>query len=141
MHYGADRPWDEPNRFKFDEPWSAPQHLRLQITWELSQEFFFFSSADEIFSCGTVFKVKEIAAHYKMGAPDQYCWPVLLSKKKGDAALALCPEHDKHGGIKSKMHVRPAKFDLDHVYKNFTRKPTKAENEAANWVPAKRGKA
>ena len=75
-----------------------------------------------------------------MSPPDQYCWPVLLSKKKGAAALTLCPEHGTHGSIKSKMHTRPSSFDLDYVYKHFTRKPTSDENAAAGWVPVKRGK-
>ena len=77
-----------------------------------------------MFSCGTVFKVEDIAKHYKMNPPDQYCWPVLLSKKKGAAALSLCPEHGSHGGLKGKMHARPNNFDLDYIYKHFTRKPT-----------------
>ena len=87
-----------------------------------------------------VFKVEEIAKHYKMQPPDQYCWPVLLSKKKGAAALSLCPEHQAHGGLKSNCHMRPAKFDLDHVYKNFVRQPTQAECEHVGWKPAKRSK-
>jgi hypothetical protein len=98
-------------------------------------------SPQEVFSCGTVFKVEEIAKHYKMSPPDQYCWPVLLSKKKGNAALSLCPEHGTHGGLKAKVHQRPSKFDLNHIYKNFTRKPTKDENADAGWVQVKRGKA
>ena len=97
-------------------------------------------SPQEVFSCGTVFKVEDIAKHYKMSPPDQYCWPVLLSKKKGAAALSLCPEHGSHGGLKGKMHTRPNNFDLDYIYKHFTRKPTPDENTAAGWVPIKRGK-
>ena len=53
--------------------------------------FSFAISPQELFSCGTVFKIQDIAKHYKMGAANQYCWPVILSKKKGDAALSLCP--------------------------------------------------
>ena len=64
----------------------------------------------------------------------------MLSKKKGDAALTLCPEHATHGGLKAKVHVRPSNFNLDYIYKNFTRKPTDDENAAAGWVPMKRGK-
>ena len=101
----------------------------------------FAISPQEVFSCGTVFKIQDIAKHYKMGSADQYCWPVLLSKKKGDAALSLCPEHSTHGDIKAKMHARPSNFSLDHVYKQFTRKPTKDENATAGWVPNKKGKA
>ena len=103
--------------------------------------FSFAISPQELFSCGTVFKIQDIAKHYKMGAANQYCWPVLLSKKKGDAALSLCPEHTAHGNIKAKMHVRPSNFNLDQIYKQFTRKPTTDENATAGWVPNKKGKA
>jgi hypothetical protein len=43
--------------------------------------------------------------------------------------------------MKARMHTRPKGFDLDHVYKNFTRKPTDAENKQASWVPRKKSKA
>ena len=97
-------------------------------------------SPTEHYSCNRVFKVKQIADHYKMGDPSQYCWPVVLSKKKGDEALELCPEHAKHGDIQAKCHARPAKLDLDHIYANFSRKPTSAESERVGWKPAKKAK-
>ena len=46
----------------------------------------------------------------------------------------LCPERSTHGGIKAKMHVRPSKFDLEYVYQNFTRKPSKDENAKKEGV-------
>ena len=102
--------------------------------------FAYSISPKETFLCGTVFKVEEICRHFKMSPPDKYCWPVLLSKKKGAAALELCPEHAAHGDMKQAVHTRPNSFDLDYTYKNFTRKPTTPENEHANWVPSKKGK-
>jgi len=102
--------------------------------------FAYAISPQECFSCGTVFKTADIAKHYNMGDPTQYCWPVLLSKKKGDLALELCPEHATHGGMKTKPHTRPSKFNLDHIYKSFTRQPTKAENEQAGWKANKKRK-
>ena len=95
-------------------------------------------SPQELFSCGTVFKKEEVAKHYNMGDVSKHCWAVIFSKKKGDAALELCPDHANHGGIKAKCHTRPSKFNLDYVYKNFTRQPTRAENEHADWKPSKK---
>jgi hypothetical protein len=97
-------------------------------------------SPSEYFVCGMVFQVENIAKYYQMNPPDQYCWPVLLSKKKGNTALQLCPEHATHGNLKEKVHTRPSKFDLDYIYANFARRPTTSENEHANWVPSKRGR-
>ena len=102
--------------------------------------FAYAISPQEHFSCGVVFKVEEIAKHYAMSPPDQYCWPVLLSTKMGGLALELCPQHQKHGGMKDSVHLRPTDFDLDYIYKNFTRKPTTSENEHANWMPFKKSR-
>ena len=98
-------------------------------------------SDKELWHCGTVFKNKEVMAYYKVTDPSKLCLPVIFSKKKGDAALQLCPNPAAHGGITSKAHTRPSNFDLNLIYSKYTRKPTKAENEAAGWVPAKRKKA
>jgi hypothetical protein len=96
-------------------------------------------SDTEFFHTGSVFKIKEIADKYKLkpGA----CFAVLLSKKKGDEALQLCPEHASHGGMSAACHKRPANFNLDTIYKQFTRRPTPDELKAANWAPRKLSKA
>ena len=100
----------------------------------------YFIDTDHLWLCGMVFDVKKIAAHYKVTKPADLCWPVLLTKKAGNDALQLCPEHKTHGGLNSKSHKRPANFDLSHIYKNYTRKPSDAENAHAGWVGAKRVK-
>ena len=73
-------------------------------------------SATELWLGGVVFHLDKIAQHYKMPNPDQLCWPVLLTKKKGDAALEACPDHATHGDIKQVCHKRPNSFDLAHIY-------------------------
>ena len=94
-------------------------------------------SPTALFYCGTVIKTDEVQAYCDVSG---LCLPVVLSKKKGDEALELCPNHQTHGGIKSKAHTRPKGLDIDHVFKNFTRKPTQAEYKATSWVALKRGK-
>ena len=69
------------------------------------------------------------------------CYAVQLSKKKGNDALQLCPDPKGHGGINSAVHKHPPKFNLDYIYKNFTRAPTKEESKLAGWVPQKKKKA
>ena len=96
-------------------------------------------SKTEHWVSGVVFKKDKITSHYNIDDPDKVCWAVLLTKKKGDAALELCPHHAAHGDLKQKVHKRPAGFDLDYIYKNFTRAATPAENKKAGWE--KPGKA
>ena len=92
-------------------------------------------SAAELWLGGVVFKLDSIAQHYKVQRPDHVCWPVLLTKKKGDEALAICPDHANHGDLKAVVHKRPSGFDLDYIYKHFTRGATPEENKKANWTP------
>lgn len=87
-----------------------------------------------------VFKLDQIAQHYKVTRPDHVCWPVLLSKKKGEAALEVCPDHANHGDLSQAVHKRPANFNLDYIYKHFTRAATASENKDANWDPPKKKK-
>jgi hypothetical protein len=98
-------------------------------------------STSELWIAGVVFKLDQIAQHYKVARPDHICWPVLLSKKKGDAALEVCPDHANHGDLNQALHKRPANFSLDHIYKNFTRAATASENKSADWDPPKKKKA
>ena len=94
-------------------------------------------SSSELWLAGVVVKIDQVAKHYKMAQPDHMCWPVLLSKKKGDAALEICPNHATHGDLKQAVHKRPANFNLDYIYKNFTRAATADENKKADWRPSK----
>ena len=95
-------------------------------------------SPTELFYCGVVLKTDEIAQYAKNA---DLCWPVVMSKKKGGEALELCPDFKAHGGMKAACHIRPKNFDIDHMYKNFTRAPTPDEYKAAGWGgPNKRGK-
>ena len=66
---------------------------------------------------------------------------LILSKKSGNDALSLCPDHAAHGGMEAKCHKRPKDFDLQYVYKHFSRKATAAEMKAAGWVANKKAKA
>ena len=86
-------------------------------------------------------KTEQAALHYKMTKPEDMCWPVLLTKKKGEAALELCPDHAKHGGLNAACHKRPKNFDLEYIYKHFTRAATSAENKAQDWTTMKKRKA
>ena len=98
-------------------------------------------TSTELWLGGVVFHLDKIAQHYKMTNPDHLCWPVLLSKKKGDSALEVCPDHVTHGDMKQVCHKRPNNFDLTHIYKNFTRGASAAENNSAGWEkPGKRNK-
>lgn len=97
-------------------------------------------STSEMWIAGVVFKLDQIAQHYKMARPDHVCWPVLLSKKKGPAALEICPDHATHGDLNQAVHKRPSNFNLDYVYKHFTRAATASENKNANWEPPKKKK-
>ena len=82
-----------------------------------------------------VFKSKDIIATFKL--KDDACLPVLLSKKKGDSALELCPDHDKHGDMSQPCHKRPSNFNLDKIYKDHSRKATPKELKFVNWAPNK----
>ena len=92
-------------------------------------------SDTELFHCGMVFKSKDIRTAFKL--KEDACLAVLLSKKKGDAALELCPEHDKHGDMNQPCHKRPSNFNLDKIYKDHSRKATPKELKFANWAPNK----
>ena len=96
-------------------------------------------SASEFFHTGVVFKSKEISDKYSLD-PD-VCLAVLLTKKSGNDALQLCPDHAGHGDMSAKCHKRPKGFDLNYIYKHYTRKATAAELKVANWSPKKKGKA
>ena len=98
-------------------------------------------SSSELWIAGVVVKTEQAALHYKMTKPEDMCWPVLLTKKKGEAALELCPDHAKHGGLNAACHKRPKNFDLEYIYKHFTRAATSAENKAQDWTTMKKRKA
>jgi hypothetical protein len=98
-------------------------------------------SQSEVWIAGVVVNVEQTSSHYKMSQAEPKCWPVLLTKKKGAAALEICPDHAKHGGLDKPCHKRPNNFDLDYIYKHFARAATPDENKSADWKPPKKGKA
>ena len=65
---------------------------------------------------------------------------VLLSKKKGTEALQLCPNPRAHGDMAASCHRRPQSFDLNYIYKHFTRKPTSEELKSVGWKLVKKTK-
>jgi len=95
-------------------------------------------SDTELFHSGMVFLSEDIREEYKL--KDDACLPVLLSKKKGDAALEICPDADNHGGMNQACHKRPSNFNLEKIYKDHTRKPTAKELKFANWAPGSKTK-
>ena len=84
-------------------------------------------SPTELFHTGVVLKSKEIMDKY--GLDPGACLPVLLTKKSGDAALQLCPEHGTHGGMNAKCHKRPKGFDLNFIYKNLRVRPSRRSSK------------
>ena len=95
-------------------------------------------SDTELFHSGMVFLSEDIRKEYKL--KDDACLPVLLSKKKGDAALEICPDADNHGGMNQACHKRPSNFNLEKIYKDHSRKPTAKELKFANWAPGSKTK-
>ena len=82
-------------------------------------------SDGKLFHCGRAIDIKEAAKKcgVQVGA---CCWPVLFSKKKGGAALALCPDPASHGGIDSKWHKQPKGFNQDKFFKAYSSAATAA---------------
>ena len=130
---GNDKDKDKGDKRPFFDPNLSGPGSKSKLAQSLSPT--------ELWLGGVVFKLDQIAQHYKMSNPHHLCWPVLLTKKKGDAALELCPDHATHGDLKQAVHKRPQNFDLDYIYKNFTRAATAAENKNADWEkPGKKRK-
>ena len=71
-----------------------------------------------------VYDTTAIAKHYSLDA--DHCFPVLLSTKKGGAALALCPHWGEpgHTSLTSAKHVTPKDWNYTHVCSHMA---TKAE--------------
>jgi len=82
----------------------------------------------ELLIAGTVFDVPAVAAHFGVSVADK-CWPTLLSSKRGDGALALCPHHAdaEHAGMGCARHQRPDGWNLKYIIEKFSRKPTATE--------------
>ena len=100
-------------------------------------------ASGQLHLAGFVYDIDKIAAHCSVAA-DAKCWPVLLSNKKGAAALALCPNHSSHGGLSSSFHSSPPGWDRADICKRFSNRATPAQNREAGWQPsstsaAKRG--
>ena len=61
---------------------------------------------------------------------------VLLSTKKGDDALTLCPHRQTHGGLNAKVHTAPSNFDREAIAKTFSTRASKAQLKQAGWSKA-----
>ena len=97
-------------------------------------------SDSELWFAGVVVKIDEVAKHLKISKPSDKCWPVVLTKKKGNDALEVCPDHASHGNLNQPVHQRPKGLDLNYIYKNFTRAATSSENKSADWQTLKKKK-
>ena len=93
-----------------------------------------------LFIAGMAIDVGQFAKDNKVAVSDK-CWPVLLSKREGKEALALCPDHGTHGNMGSACHQRFKGFKLSEVYAKYGRKATNAESSAAGWRDLKKAKA
>lgn len=87
-------------------------------------------SDDTLFLARYTFNIKEVAKHCKVKVED-YCWPVLLSTKEGDAALELCPCAQTHS---ADMHTPPNGFNKNAIIKKFGKKATNKQCRQAGWV-------
>ena len=89
---------------------------------------------DKLFLAGRVYDAKAIAADFNFKLEDK-CLPVLLSSKKGAEALALCPDHEAHGGLTAACHKAPKGFDTYQIMKKYSQSATPAQLKAAGWSP------
>lgn len=96
-------------------------------------------SSGHLFIAAKVCDLQTVADHYKV-KKDEYCWPVLFSTKKGEAALALCPHPDKHGGVNSKWHKPFKGFDQAQALKKFWSAANADQLREAGWRIAKKNK-
>ena len=69
-----------------------------------------------------IYDTTKIGKHYSLDA--DHCYPVLLSTKKGGAALALCPHWGKpgHTSLTSVKHVAPKEWNYSHVCSHMAEK-------------------
>lgn len=98
-----------------------------------------FLSDGKLFIASRVGDIGAVAGSLKVKA-DSLCWPVLFSTKKGDAALALCPCPDQHGGRNSQWHKAPAGFDRDKLFKKHFSSASAARLKEAGWRNVKKVK-
>ena len=86
-----------------------------------------------LFIAGFTFDTHQIAKDFKVDHNSK-CWQVLLSKKAGPAALALCPQHTKHGDMTQAVHCPPPSWKLDEVHAKYGKRATKKQADEAGWV-------
>ena len=81
---------------------------------------------------GRVYDLPAIAQSINVGVADR-CWPVVLSSKPGEAALALCPcpQSDGHRSMNGKMHARPEGWSITDVTSRFSKPATAAQLKRA----------
>ena len=93
-----------------------------------------------LFIAGMCIEVGDLAKDKGIAVGDK-CWPVILSKREGKEALALCPDHAAHGNMGAPCHQRFKGFKLSEIYSKYGRKATNSESQAAGWRDSKKPKA
>ena len=107
---------------------APPGSLKGVVTW---------TDATHMRLGALIYDTDKIAKHYSLDA--DHCFPVLLSIKKGGAALALCPHWGKpgHTSLASEKHVTPKAWNYTHVCAHMAEKA--AEKAPKEGLKRKRG--
>ena len=120
---------DKPTKDKDASPPGSKSHYCSWITKDKT-----------LFIAGMVIEIADLAKDKGVAVTDK-CWPVILSKREGKEALALCPDPTAHGNMGAPCHCRFKGFKLAEVYSKYGRKATNSESQAAGWRDAKKPKA
>ena len=79
----------------------------------------YLNGGKSLFLSGRIYDLAKIAKYYdlELTGSSRPCFPVLLSKKEGEARLALCPCFGTagHESLDSAAHVRPARWNLAKI--------------------------
>ena len=125
--------FDTPDKTKGkDKEVSAPGSKCHYCNWVKPDE--------TLFIAGMTIDIASICKDKGINVKDK-CWPVILSKREGKEALALCPNHATHGNMGQPCHQRFKGFKLAEIYSKYGRKATNAESSAAGWRDFKKAKA
>ena len=128
---GKDKAKNKGKKDKDKEP-SAPGSKAHYCHWV---------EADKtLFIAGMTIDIESLCKDKGVKVKDK-CWPVILSKREGKEAMALCPDHAAHGNMGAACHQRFKGFKLSEVYSKYGRKATNAESSAAGWRDFKKAKA
>ena len=91
-----------------------------------------YLSPTTLFLGGKVYDLAAIAADFQVSVNSK-CWPVLLTSKPGDAALALCPHHSKreHANMRCDQHVPPPGWNTATVVSKHSTNATANQRKEA----------